>query len=323
VILRLPEPEAEAVLGAMCAVARAHGPGTISRTDRLTIETAGRIMLGLGEGAHAGLPAVTPGRLAAVLPHGDAATQAMRILSIMTLADGRVDAARIARVGEYAAALDVHEDYLRVLAEAAQGDIAQASACMIRRNVRSFPNLDWTRLDDGPLAPFMPYRGEGADPELEARYAALGELAPGTFGRAFFEHFHVNGFAFPGNPDGLAEGFTTPHDSSHVLSGYSTSPPGEICVSTFIGAMHPDHPLSAEVLPVLFSWHCDIELNELAGSYAGGFAPERFWNAWDRGGNATVDVVAAGWDFWGAAPVPLEELRAAYAIGPLDPALAA
>ncbi len=81
--------------------------------------------------------------------------------------------------------------------------------------------------------------------------------------------------------------------------------------------------VSAEVLPVLFSWHCDIELNELAGSYAGGFAPERFWNAWDRGGNTTVDVVDADWDFWGAAPVDLEELRAEYAIRALDPALAA
>jgi hypothetical protein len=30
--------------------------------------------------------------------------------------------------------------------------------------------------------------------------------------------------------------------------------------------MHPDHPMSAEVLPALFSWHLGIALHEIAGS---------------------------------------------------------
>jgi hypothetical protein len=35
----------------------------------------------------------------------------------------------------------------------------------------------------------------------------------------------------------------------------------------------------------------------------------------------TVDVVDAGWDFWAAAEVPLEELRADYGVPAADPAL--
>src|SRR6185437_10724264 len=125
------------------------------------------------------------------------------------------------------------------------------------------PRLDLAGLDEDALAPFMPYRDGRDDPQLEARYGELAALPEGTFGRAFSDHFVRNGFAFPGNPAGLAEGFTTPHDSSHVLSGYSTSEGGEICVSTFICAMHPDHPMAAEVLPVIFSWHLGVKLNDI------------------------------------------------------------
>lgn len=148
-------------------------------------------------------------------------------------------------------------------------------------------------------------------------------MPDGTFGRAFWEHFHRNGFAFPGDPNGLAEGFTTPHDTSHVLSGYSTSQQGEMCVSTFIGAMHPDHPMSAEVLPVLFSWHLGIKLNDIARSATGMFEPRMFWTAWDRGAATTVDVLDPDWDFWAATPVPLDDLRSAYTVPTVDPAMLA
>ena len=306
----------------MAAVARAHGPAGVSDADRLTIAAAGRIVLGLGD-AHEAVAARSPAQLAAALPHEEAATQAVRMLSVMSLVDGRIDPGKIALVGEYAQALDVHEDDLRVLAEAAEGEIAAAAACMVRKNIESFPRLDRSRIDEDAVAAFLPYRDGHDDPALAARYAALGELAPGTFGRAFFDHFERNGFAFPGQPNGLAEGFTTPHDSSHVLSGYSTTPPGEVCVSTFISGMHPDHPLAAEVLPVLFSWHLGIELIELAGSTTGSYEPERFWTAWERGGGTTVDVVDAGWDFWAATGEDLEELRRAYSVAPLDPRLSA
>ena len=227
----------------MAAIAGAHGPVGVSDADRLTIASAGRIVLGLGD-AHERVADRSPAQPAAALPHDEAAAQSVRMLSVMSLVDGRIDPGKIALVGEYAEALDVHEDHLRILAEAAEGEIAAASACMIRKNAESFPLLDPTGIDEDAVAPFLPYRDGRDDPELAARYAALGELAPGTFGRAFFDHFQRNRFAFPGQPNGLAEGFTTPHDSSHVLSGYSTSPQGELCVSTFIGAMHPDHPLA-------------------------------------------------------------------------------
>ena len=108
-----------------------------------------------------------------------------------------------------------------------------------------------------------------------------------------------------------------------MIAGYSTSQAGEICVSTFIGAMHPDHPMTAEVVPVLFSWHLGIKITDVAGSFRGAYEPRRFWTAWDRGAATAADLLDPSWDFWSATGVPLDELRRAYSVPRLDPALAA
>lgn len=322
-ILQLPADQARAILGGMRQIASTHSPDGMTSADRQTVAAAARIVFGMDEGEAEGVGECSPDELANTVLSREDAEQAVRMLAVMSLADGLVDAEKTALVEEYATALGVSDGYLRILAEAAEGEIAAATACMVRKNAESFPRLDTAGLAEDAVAPFLPYRGGRDDPTLEARYKALRELAPGTFGRAFWEHFDRNGFAFPGNPSGLAEGFTTPHDSSHVLSGYSTSQQGELCVSTFIGAMHPDHPMAAEVLPVMFSWHLGIKLNKLAGSFTGAFEPSKFWTAWERGGATTVDVVDEAWDFWAATETPLEELRREYGVPPVEPALLA
>jgi hypothetical protein len=321
-ILEAPSAGAEAVLGAMRAVALEHGGPGLTEMDRETIGSAATIVFGLGEVDVDAIAPVDPAGLASATADAEEAGRAIRMLSVMSLADGEIDAGKTALVRAYADALAVEADYLDILTEAAADEIAQAAACIVRKNAESFPNLDASRLRVSAIAPFFPYK-EAPDPELEARYKTLGDLPADTFGHHFFDHFRKNGFLFPGNPNGLAEGFTTPHDSSHVLSGYSTDEGGEICVSTFIGAMHPDHPMAAEVLPVIFSWHLGVKLNDIANSTTGVFEPRHFWTAWERGSATTVDVVDAGWDFWGATTVPLEELRDAYGVLPVDPAMLA
>jgi hypothetical protein len=322
VLIEVPRAQALAVLGAMRAVALQHSDGAITEIDRETIVSAGTIVLGLGALDVDALAPVDPEALAAAIGGTGEAQQAIRMLAVMSLADGVADPEKTALVRAYAEALGVRDGYLELLTEVAEDEIAQATACMVRKNAESFPHLDSSRLAISAIAPFLPYR-DAPDPELEARYKALGELPTDAFGRAFYDHFHRNSFEFPGNPNGLAEGFTTPHDSSHVLSGYSTSEMGELCVSTFIGAMHPDHPMAAEVLPVIYSWHLGVKLNDIANSSHGAFEPRHFWTAWERGAATTVDVVAADWDFWAATPVSLEELRRQYGVPPVEPELLA
>lgn len=320
-IVRAERREIEAILGGMEAIAEVAGAEGVTDADRLTISAAARVLFGLDEAAaEAPHPSVGPADLAAHTSDNDLATTAIRVLGVMTMVDGELDQAKIGLLGEYAEALGRDDTFLGVMTEAIKGEMEQSAACMIRKNIHSFPKLDQVSPDFGEV--MLPYQGDRADPELAARYAALGELPDGTFGRAFFDHFARNSFAFPGDPNGLSEGFTTPHDSSHVLAGYSTSQAGEICVSTFIAGMHPDYPMAAEIVPVLFSWHLGIQLTPVAGSFRGAYEPARFWTAWDRGVNTEIDVLDSGWDFWGVVDAPLVDLRAAYAIAPVAPGLA-
>ena len=201
----------------------------------------------------------------------------------MSLADGEIDAEKTALVRAYAAALGVDARLPRDPHRGGRRRDRPGRRLHGPQERRELPPPRLEPAGDQRRRPLLPLQRRAADPELEARYKALGELTAATFGHHFFEHFERNGFFFPGNPDGLAEGFTTPHDSSHVLSGYSTSEGGEICVSTFIGAMHPDHPMAAEVLPVIFSWHLGVKLNDIANSTTGVFEPRHFWTAWERG----------------------------------------
>lgn len=323
-IITVPISHSDAILGAMRGVADEHGEGAASEADARTLGAAAAIIFGRPASDGPNAPVTGPAALALLLTDAEERRQAARFLAVMALVDGRVVEGKLGLVARYAAALDIHDDYLAVLTETAEGEIAIAAACMIRKNNESFPGLDHTLdLMADPIAPLLPYRDGYDDLALAARYEALGDAPAGTFGRAFFDHFNRNGFAFPGHSNALAEGFTTPHDSSHVLAGYSTSEIGELCVSTFIGAMHPDHPMAAEVLPVIYSWHLGIKLNEIARSTTGVFEPRRFWTAWSRGEATTVDVVAPEWDFWAAVREPLEDLRRVYGIPPLDPDLAA
>jgi hypothetical protein len=237
------------------------------------------------------------------------------MLTIMAFVDGSLDEAKIAAVLDYAAALGIDEPYVQEITEAAHGHVQAALADMTRRNLESITGKPW--LQDDAMGWFLPYRGDHADPALAARYRALGSLPAGTLGHAYWEQYQRNGYAFPGEANALNEAFATPHDCTHVLSGYDTTPRGELLVSTFTAAMHPSRPMEGHILPVIFSWHLGIKINDVAGSAVGALDPREFWHAWARGAAVTEDLFAPGWDFWGCVGENLAALRQRYSISPL------
>lgn len=309
------EEEALAILAAMVDVATS-GRGEPSGADRTALASAARWIFALpAQPALDALPAMDPSRLARAVARTALRVEAVRFLVVMAFVDGTVDPAKLARVVAYAAALDVHESSIDEIAAAARGSLAWALAHMVRDNMKSVTGRVWRDVGDVP-AWLQPYRGQGADPALAARYRALATLPDGSFGRAFLEHFERNGYAVPGEPDAINERFGTPHDATHVLAGYDTSPRGEILVSTFTAAMHPVHPISGHVLPALFTWHLGVQLNPVATSAHGGLDPAELFHAWARGEQAGVDTFASSWDFWAAVARPLDELRAVWRIDP-------
>jgi hypothetical protein len=318
-IVRAGPEQARQILGAMRQVASGAGSAALSSADRAALEGAySHVFEGAGGLDVDALPGIDPQALAEALPDPELAHHALQFMAVMALVDGRIDGRKIAVVLDYARALGIHEAYLRQLAEAARGHLEWVAVDMMRRNVHSIPGLAWNPTDVTGI--FLPYTGVGADAELTRRYQDLGCLPLGTFGRTFWAHYRKNGYALPGEKNGLNEKFATPHDSTHVLSGYDTSPHGELLVSTFTAAMHKQEPMTGHILPVIFSWHLGIKLNDVAKSATGAFDPAAFWVAWDRGSRIGVDLFGAGWDFWSAASEPLVDLRRHCGIPPLPAA---
>jgi hypothetical protein len=306
--------ESDAILGAMRAVAQAGGL-PLTAADTASILAAARYLLrrdGLTDAAS--LPAIRPDDLVAAFETHELRHEAVKYLTVMALVDGSIDKAKVARVLDFARALDVEESYLTEIVEAASGHMAWSLADMTRQNMESITNKPWGNRD--PMPWLLPYAGDKADPALAARYEALGKLPDNTFGKALWNFYKKNGYAFPGEPAALNEAFGTSHDSAHVISGYDTSARGEILVSTFTAAMHPVNPMAGHILPVIFSWHLDIKINDVANSTSGGLDPDEFWHAWARGREIKSDTFAPGWHVWDWVGRDLQELRRELKVSP-------
>jgi len=306
--------EAGTILKAMLAVAAA-GPA-VTDADRASVVAAARYIFKLDvAGDLAGLMPPKPDELAALAANPDLATEATRFATVMAFVDGTLDNAKLNAVLRLAAALKVETDFVHDIAEVAQGRLRDATAHMIRANLESITGNPWT-TDDDAMGFFLPYKGANADPALAARFRALAELPEESFGHTFAVFYLSQKYAFPGEEQALNFKFATPHDSSHILAGYDTTPRGELLVSTFTAAMHRNEAMSGHVLPVLFSWHLGIALNEVAGAAKGALDPQEFWHAWARGERMKVDLFGASWDFWAATREPIESVRARVGVTP-------
>lgn len=327
-LLHLDHDGARALLGAFRSVATAGGVTPLSGHATGAVSSLATLGLGVEPPDPHLLRPVVPAELADSLADslGDPglASTAVEILAIAALVDGTLDPGRIDHLLAFARHLGVADHWLDDVERSLDPDLGPVIADMGDRNLRSVTDgrLDVSDIDD-ISSWLLPYDGDGADDHLGDRYRELGRLAPGTLGHAFWAFYDDHGFAFPGQPGAVNELFGTPHDCTHLLSGYDTSPQGELLVSTFTARMHPVFPMEGHILPVIYSWHLGIEFNRLAGSYRGALDAAKLWVAWDRGSRTTSDTFARDFDLWELAVEPLDVVRRAFGVPPLDPEHAA
>ncbi|MGB5832255.1 MAG: hypothetical protein WBG92_09740 [Thiohalocapsa sp.] len=300
------------VLAAMAAVAGANGVES-SDMDRRMLAGANQYVFGIDLPCEpSALPISTPASLAKALAGTDLAQDAIRILTVMSLVDGKLDRDRIGAVFAYADALGIKDHYLDLLRMSIAGEEPAPLAEMTNANMLSITGKPWT---SGPIEDWlMPYADGHEDKATAERFEALQELPTESFGHHFWAHFKQNSYEFPGEPTALNAIFSVPHDSAHVLTGFVTDPHGELLVSTFTSTMHPYYPLAGHVLPVIFSWHLNIEINKVARDARGALDPDLFWRAWAAGAATRVDTFDPHWSFWDHVDVPLVELRRRWAI---------
>ncbi|MGD9541040.1 hypothetical protein [Methylocystis sp.] len=297
----------------MRAVADTETPA--SNNDRRAIASARRYIFGDNDAFNFdALKPITPEELAAALAGTDLNENAVKFITVMAFVDGKLDCAKIASVLRYAGALGMHQHYIDQIDDAAHGRLGEVLADMTRCNMESITGKVWKSEDVNQW--LLPYAGDRADPSEVRRFEMLADLPQGTFGRAFYDHFRRNNYGFPGDPQALNAKFSLPHDSVHVLTGYDTTPRGEILVSTFTAAMHPYFPMGGHILPVIFSWHLMVKISDVARSAKDALDPVEFWRAWAAGAAATIDTFAPEYDFWSHATEQLQNFRSSSAILP-------
>lgn len=250
------------------------------------------------------LPRVSSTELARAVTEPHQRKRIVQLAVIMSLVEGQPAEASSRAVLELARALDVSEQGVEVLDEVAHSRAMLARFDMVRRVQR------FVRHNGGPnfLGMALPaLLGIGQDPELAARYHALGELPEGTLGRRVFEHFRDNDFAMPGEKGGLPE-LMLFHDVGHVVSGYGVDPQGEIQQAAFQAGFARNDGFVFLLFGIL-QFHIGLRITPVAKGQQGLFDVPRVLSALARGSACRVDF-SDHFDVFRHAHEPLDVLRA-------------
>lgn len=317
-LLRPGPAQAEAGLRAMRQLATARGEfGTASRA---LIDAAQRQVLHTDFDIDS-LPPITADELAAAFDDPALARQFVQGMTVVSLADGPPTEAQGRLMASYAQALGVDEPAVRVMNELANHHTVLFRLDFLRRSHLA-DMFKGAVQRDGFLATaraFAAFRGMREDPAVAARYKALAQLPQDTLGYAFWKHCSDHGFAFPGEPFGFPEAGVY-HDFTHVLSGYSTQPEGEVQIGGFTAGYKKHTPIFV-ILFVILTFSAGINVTPVDQPVSIGILgqeglADRFFVAVERGSRVPIDL-SDGWDHWAWVAKPLDQARAELNITPL------
>lgn len=298
--------QAVAALRSMKAVAMADGQ--IEAHEQALLHAAARA-LEVDDAIDS--PPATPTEVASLVPDPDARLRLVQALEMMTIMDGKVEAAEVRACEAFALALGVDEPRLANLRQLVQGHMRLLQIDLLRRSPMTRMGHEvWMKQGVRGLWRFgTTMYGGGQDPEVAWRFKQLGLLPEDTFGRAYWAHMTERKFPFPGEYLGFPEELVR-HDLSHVLSGYDTDVAGEAENAAFIAGFLRHDPFSY-LFMVAVHTHLDIEVFPNDPSQALlGMDPARVVRGLERGMQVKRDLYDLSWDYWQDFPRPLAHVRA-------------
>jgi hypothetical protein len=143
------------------------------------------------------------------------------------------------RVADYAKALGVDDQFVRVARRYAQGAFGLAWLDLHRSGFGDH----WERARMDQLKTTVKLEHQLAagveDAALAERWMGFADLGPGTLGRGVWDMYRSRGFGLPGSIGG-ASAYLAQHDFVHVLADYGTNLNGELEVFALIGRADPD-----------------------------------------------------------------------------------
>lgn len=261
------------------------------------------------------LAPITPAELAAAMPRQAVREQFASAMVIHAFTSGEADPRYVEHIERFSAALGVRAREVDSLALWVKGRLALLRFDVIRHMYigDGLSKLYQDAGFQGILKALGGFLGVRQEPDVAARYEALGQLPEGTLGRTLYHHYRSNGYAFPGEPHGAPEMIVI-HDLAHVLGGYHTDTSGELEVAAFSAGFRREDAWSI-MLFVLCQFDLGIQVAPVADAEIGNLDPDRFLSAFTRGAAMTVDLFD-GWDPWPVMDQPLDALRQQYGIRP-------
>jgi hypothetical protein len=239
-VVNLHPPDAEEVRVISAGVAGAVTPVSgMSDTQRLLMKAVFLAMTGYP--ATLDQPTMGSEDLARALSSRNEAfrTRIVQIMVLLALVLRPLPEEVADRVAAYARELSVDEGMLQVARRFAAGSLGLAAIDFERNGYTAA----WSEADAVALHTSTELASAWElvvdDPVLQARWAALEELPPGTLGRRVTDFYRARGFAYPGGP-GSAPPLLAQHDWVHVLADYGTTVESELEVFSFIARANDD-----------------------------------------------------------------------------------
>ena len=287
-MLHLDLPTRTAVVGTLYTATDVDGGPT--KEQRNLLEALARHVMRVPPSAAA---ATSPGEAAAAIEKPRLRKAVGEILVMLELVRHPPSAPLTARVAEYLAALEIDDGFQQLAADYLTND-------------RERVYTDWERVRQPDLV--EPFAQGLTDDALAKKMEALGDLPADSLGRGLFEFYRRNGF--PWLPDDDQDNLI-PHDLTHVLAGYGTTPEAEVALQGFlVGAARGESHFSS-LLASLLLFEVGMlpfpDIEPITAVLARPNAAELFASAIERGLECPGDIAG---DHQALLPRPLAEVRA-------------
>ncbi len=266
---------------------------------------------------------ITPEKLGEQVKDKNIASQFVKGMVIMSIIDGPATPQQSKLIGSFASALQVDEPAVDVINHLANQEMLMFRLDFYRRSHLRDAIESLYRTQGGILGVVkgvLGLRGILENKELATRFNNLGKLPEATLGFAFYKHYKENKFKFPGEKGGFPISGAY-HDFTHVLSGYSATPLGEILTGGFQAGYRRNENAFFIILFVVLTFSTGINVTPVdqdksVGLLGEGDTAEKFFEAISRGSKMNIDL-ADDWDFWKYVELPLEEVRKEFGVLPL------
>jgi len=305
--------DAELVLRGIASAVR--GDGTLTDTQTAILGAIGTYLLDVSTPLDELAP-VSPEDLAAAITDPTLRRRMVHGMVTLEIVLDPVPPEVAARVEQYARALDVDEGMLTVARDYSQQAMDQAMADYVRNSYPAQYFADHAGDSGTALSP----TGDGTDPALAAKWAALESCPAGSLGRTVWDFYQRRGFSLPGTP-GAVSALLAQHDWVHCLADYGTSATGEIEVFSFVASAIPDAKgfTYAVVIIGLFETGYVAAVPGVATANPGHLSAPggavRFADALRRGLGMHLDVMG-GVDWFQYADQPIDDVRHTLGVQP-------